>query len=252
MNRIVMITGATSGFGAAMARQYAALGDRLILTGRRHEKLQELCKALKTKFDTPTIDLCFDVRDRAACFTAIENLPDEWKAIDILVNNAGLAAGRDSFDKANLDDWELMLDTNVKGLMYISKAVIPLMQARKKGHIVNMGSIAGKEVYANGNGYCASKYAVHALSQSMRIDLLANGIKVSCINPGAAETEFSLVRFKGDEQKAAAMYAGYQPLSADDVAGVVIYVTGLPAHVCINDLDITPTAQACSFYLQKS
>jgi 3-hydroxy acid dehydrogenase / malonic semialdehyde reductase len=213
--------------------------------------LAEIKVQLELNYHAEVMALCFDVRDRQACFDAVSGLPDEWQNIDVLVNNAGLAAGRDTYDTASLDDWDLMLDTNVKGLNYISKAVIPLMIERHLGHIINLGSIAGKEVYQYGNGYCASKFAVEAITQAMRIDLLPHNIKVTGIHPGAAETEFSLVRFKGDEQKAAAMYKGFTPLQANDVAEVVYYVTTQPAHVCINDLVIMPTAQASGIYFHK-
>jgi NADP-dependent 3-hydroxy acid dehydrogenase YdfG len=191
------------------------------------------------------------VQNRAEVFTAINSLPAEWQSIDVLLNNAGLALGRDSFDQANLDDWDTMIDTNVKGLMYVTKAVLPFMIAQKKGHIINIGSTAGKEVYKDGNGYCASKHAVDAISKAMRIDLLPHQIKVTAIHPGAAETEFSLVRFKGDDQKANAVYEGYKALEAKDIAEIVFYVSTLPAHVCINDLVVTCLSQANSFYLHK-
>lgn len=249
--KTVLITGATSGFGAAIARQFAAAGHRLILTGRRHERLVAMQNELAKEYAAEVICLCFDVQDRRACFDAIGGLTPHWQTVDVLVNNAGLAAGRDAFDAADLDDWDTMIDTNVKGLMYVTKAVLPLLKRSTEPHIVNMGSIAGKEVYAFGNGYCASKFAVQALSKSMRIDLLQHRIKVTCVSPGAAETEFSLVRFKGDAAKAESMYEGYQPLTAHDVANIVLYVTHLPAHVCINEVEVTPTAQASSFYIQK-
>jgi 3-hydroxy acid dehydrogenase / malonic semialdehyde reductase len=249
--KTILITGCTSGFGKAIAEKFAAAGNRLIITGRRQERLAEIKVQLELNYHAEVMALCFDVRDRQACFDAVSGLPDEWQNIGVLVNNAGLAAGRDTYDTASLDDWDLMLDTNVKGLNYISKAVIPLMIERHLGHIINLGSIAGKEVYQYGNGYCASKFAVEAITQAMRIDLLPHNIKVTGIHPGAAETEFSLVRFKGDEQKAAAMYKGFTPLQANDVAEVVYYVTTQPAHVCINDLVIMPTAQASGIYFHK-
>jgi NADP-dependent 3-hydroxy acid dehydrogenase YdfG len=252
MKKIVLITGATSGFGAAIARRFGSSGFDLILTGRRGERLTELKKELETAHPTLRVTTCcFDIRNKEACFAAIDSLSEEWKSIDILVNNAGLAAGRDFFDEASIEDWDTMIDTNIKGLLYLSKAVIPLMTKRAFSHIINMGSIAGKEVYEKGNVYCATKYAVDAISQSMRIDLLKYNIKVTAIHPGAAETEFSLVRFKGDSNAAARMYEGYKPLSAEDVADVAYYVANLPPHVCINDIIITPTAQASSFYLNK-
>jgi 3-hydroxy acid dehydrogenase/malonic semialdehyde reductase len=248
MHKIVLITGATSGFGEAAARQFAAAGHRLIITGRRKERLE----ALKQELKTDVLSLVFDVQDKDAVFAAIASLPAEWKDIDILVNNAGLALGRDHFNEANLDDWETMLDTNVKGLLYVSKAVVPLMIARKSGHIINLGSIAGKEVYEKGNVYCASKYAVDAISKSMRIDLLQHRIKVTVIHPGAADTEFSKVRFKGDMDQAQKIYEGYTPLRAEDVADTIFYCAGLPEHVCINEVNITCLAQANSFYYNRS
>jgi NADP-dependent 3-hydroxy acid dehydrogenase YdfG len=248
MHKIVLITGATSGFGEATARHFAAAGHRLIITGRRKERLE----ALKQELKTDVLTLVFDVRDKDAVFAAIASLPAEWKNIDILVNNAGLALGRDHFNEANLDDWETMLDTNVKGLLYVSKAVVPLMIARNSGHIINLGSIAGKEVYEKGNVYCASKYAVDAISKSMRIDLLQHRIKVTVIHPGAADTEFSKVRFKGDMDQAQKIYEGYTPLRAEDVADTIFYCAGLPEHVCINELNITCLAQANSFYYNRS
>jgi len=189
-------------------------------------------------------------QDKKAVFDNLQNLPTEWQAINILVNNAGLALGRDSFENANLEDWETMIDTNVKGLLYASKAVLPML-IKEKGHIINIGSTAGKEVYKDGNVYCASKHAVDAISKAQRIDLLPYQIKVTAIHPGAADTEFSVVRFKGDAEKAKAVYTGYTPLMAEDIADTVWYVANTPAHVCINDLVITCTAQANSMYLQK-
>jgi NADP-dependent 3-hydroxy acid dehydrogenase YdfG len=250
MNRTVLVTGATSGFGKAIAERFAASGDRLILTGRRNDRLDQLAASLSDAHGTATTTLPFDVRDRQAVTNAIDSLPAGWREVDILVNNAGLALGRDYFEEASIDDWDTMLDTNVKGVMYVSRAVLPLLR-KPGGHIVNIGSIAGKEVYEKGNGYCASKHALDALSRSMRADLLRHGIRVTGVHPGAAETEFSLVRFKGDAQQAAAVYAGYQALSADDVANVVHYCTGTPPHVCINDVVVTCTAQANSFYLHR-
>lgn len=251
MNPIVLVTGATSGFGEAIARKFAAQGYDVIITGRRIERLQQLEKELKQDRGVDVRPLAFDVQDRTACFKAIASLPDKWKKIEVLVNNAGLAAGRDYFDEASLDDWDTMLNTNVKGLLYVTKAVLPFMIEQKKGHIINIGSTAGKEVYERGNVYCASKHAVSALSEAMRIDLLRHHIRVTAVHPGAAETEFSQVRFKGDEQKAAQVYEGYEPLHAEDVADTVYYCTTVPAHVCINDLVMTCLAQANSFYLHK-
>ena len=249
--KTVLITGTTSGFGKAMAEKFAANNYRLIITGRRADRLAELEKHLAQTYKVPVHSLEFDVRDREAVFAALKQLPQDFVTIDILINNAGLALGRDYFEEADTEDWEIMLDTNVKGVMYVTKAVVPGMIERKQGHIINMGSIAGKEVYERGNGYCASKYALDALSQSMRVDLLRHKIKVTGIHPGAAETEFSLVRFKGNAEAADKMYDGYEPLSANDVADVVYYTATLPPHVCINDLVLTCTAQANSFYLHR-
>ena len=251
MNKTILITGATSGFGKAIAEKFAAENWNCIITGRRKEKLDELSRALSSNKNIQILPLAFDVSKREEVFAAVDNLKNEWRHIDVLVNNAGLAAGRDPFDEASPEDWDMMIDTNVKGLLYVSKAVIPLMKENKKGHIINIGSTAGKEVYKEGNVYCASKFAVNAISQAQRIDLLPYKIKVTCINPGAAETEFSLVRFKGDEQKAKAVYEGYEPLRAADVANTLYYCATLPGHVCINDLVITCLAQANSFYTYK-
>jgi len=252
MSKIILITGATSGFGKAAAEKFAAHGYDLILNGRRSDRLTELCNTLEKKFNIASMALAFDVRDEKAVFNAINGLPDEWKKIDILFNNAGLALGRDYFDEADLNDWNIMIDTNVKGFMYVAKAVSQLMVLRKQGHIINMGSIAGKQVYEKGNAYCASKFAVDALNHGMRIDLLRHNIKVTGIHPGAAETEFSLVRFKGDEETAKKIYDGLKPLTAEDVADVVYYCASLPPHVCINDLTITCTRQADGIYFYRN
>jgi 3-hydroxy acid dehydrogenase/malonic semialdehyde reductase len=251
MDKIILITGATSGFGKAMAEKFAEAGWNCIITGRRADRLETLAAELQKKFNVQTLSLVFDVQNRNAVFTSLGNIPAEWQSIDVLVNNAGLALGRDSFENANLDDWDTMLDTNVKGIMYVTKAVLPYMTPRKKGHIINMGSVAGKEVYKDGNGYCASKYAVDALSKSMRIDLLQHRIKVTAIHPGAAETEFAIVRFKGDASKAKQVYDGYTPLYAEDIANIAFYCANLPEHVCINDLVVTCTAQADAIYFHK-
>ncbi len=250
MSKIILVTGASSGFGKAIATKFAAGGWNVILTARRKEKLDELSKALESNYGIKTLSLIFDMQDKKAVFDNLQNLPTEWQAINILVNNAGLALGRDSFENANLEDWETMIDTNVKGLLYASKAVLPML-IKEKGHIINIGSTAGKEVYKDGNVYCASKHAVDAISKAQRIDLLPYQIKVTAIHPGAADTEFSVVRFKGDAEKAKAVYLGYTPLMAEDIADTVWYVANTPAHVCINDLVITCTAQANSMYLQK-
>jgi len=251
MTKRVFITGATSGFGKAIAEIFARNGHDCVITGRREERLDELQRELEQKFNVAIYTLCFDVRIKDAVNKAILSLPQDWKDIDILVNNAGLALGRDYFDEADLDDWETMLDTNVKGLLYVTRALLPSMTKRKSGHVINIGSTAAKEVYEKGNIYCASKSAVDAISQSMRIDLLRHGIKVTAVHPGAAETEFSKVRFKGDEETAKSIYKGFKPLVAEDVASVVYYCTTLPDHVCINDLVITSTSQANSFYFHR-
>jgi 3-hydroxy acid dehydrogenase / malonic semialdehyde reductase len=251
MNPIVLITGATSGIGKACAEKFAEGGHDLIITGRRNERLDQLKESLEKAFGISVLPLCFDVSDRAAVDRSIKGIPEPWQNIAILLNNAGLALGRDSFEEADLNDWEAMLNTNVHGLLYVSKAVLPFMIAHKKGHIINMGSIAGKEVYEKGNVYCASKFAVDAITRSMRIDLLKYGIKVTGINPGAVETEFSLVRFKGDAKTAGSAYTGYTPLTAADIADTVYYCAGLPHHVCINDLSITCIQQAGTYYFFK-
>lgn len=251
MNKTLLVTGATSGFGKAIAEKFAANGWNCIITGRRKDRLDELAATLTKDHNIAVLPLVFDVQDKEQVFAAVQSIPHEWQAIDILVNNAGLAAGRDSFDVASIDDWEQMIDTNVKGLLYMSKAVLPLFIAAGKGHIINIGSTAGKEVYTNGNVYCATKFAVDAISKAQRIDLLPHKIKVTGIHPGAAETEFSMVRFKGDEAKAKAVYEGFEPLHAEDIADTVYYCATLPPHVCINDLVITCTAQANSFYTYK-
>jgi NADP-dependent 3-hydroxy acid dehydrogenase YdfG len=250
MSKIILITGASSGFGKAIAEKFAAGGWNLILTARRKEKLAEVASAIESKYGVKTLSLIFDVQSKAAVFAHLNNLPTEWQAVDLLVNNAGLALGRDSFLDANIEDWETMIDTNVKGLLYTSKAVLPYL-IKQQGHIINIGSTAGKEVYKDGNVYCASKHAVDAISKAQRIDLLPYKIKVSVIHPGAVETDFSLVRFKGDANKAAAVYAGYEPLKAEDVADTAWYVANVPKHVCINDVVMTCVAQANSMHLHK-
>ena len=238
-----MITGATSGFGRAIAVKFAKNGYNIIITGRRKDRLDELEKEL-TNPDSKVLSLNFDVRNKSEVASVINNLPEEWKAIDILVNNAGLAAGLSHIDDGDTDDWDQMIDTNVKGLLYVTRAVVPLMVARNTGHIFNISSIAGKDVYENGNVYCATKSAVDALSKAMRIDLLKHSIRITNIAPGMAETEFSIVRFKGDKEKADAVYDGVKALTAEDIADIVYFCATLPAHVCINDLSVTPTQQA--------
>lgn len=249
--KYILITGATAGFGEATARLFAANNWNLILTGRRAERLDRLKNELA--YLPITIEtLCFDVRDEQQVNAAIASLPDKVKEhIHVLVNNAGLAVGRSPIADGVTHDWNRMIDTNIKGLLYVTKAVVPLLQKNGFGHIVNLGSIAGKEVYAGGNVYCASKHAVDALSRSMRIDLVNDGIKVTNIAPGAAETEFSLVRFKGDEATAKSVYDGFDPLQAEDIADAIYYVCTRPKHVTINDLVIMPTAQASATVFNK-
>jgi 3-hydroxy acid dehydrogenase / malonic semialdehyde reductase len=251
MNRTIFITGATSGIGKACAEIFAAAKDNIIINGRREDRLEELKLALEGKFKIKVHIAAFDVRDKNMAFAIIDELPSEWRSIDILLNNAGLAVGRELFDEADLHDWENMLHTNINGLLYVSKAIIPLMIKRKQGHIINLGSVAGKEIYERGNVYCVTKAAVDAISKSMRIDLLQHNIKVTAIHPGAVETEFAIVRFKGDKEKASKVYDGFTPLSAEDIAKTIFYTASLPPHVCINDLVITPTAQANSIYFFK-
>lgn len=244
MKQRAIVTGATSGIGRATAETLASLGYDLIITGRRSERLATLKNELIEKYKIDVLTLCFDVRNLSEVEHAIAGLPEEWKNIDLLVNNAGLAVGLNHIQDGLIEDWERMIDTNIKGLLYITRTVAPLMIAREKGHIVNIASTAGKEVYENGNVYCATKHAVDALSKAMRIDMLKHNIKVTNIAPGAVETEFSIVRFKDDTERASNTYNGYQPLSGEDIANVVRFVVTLPAHVCINDVVVTPTAQA--------
>lgn len=251
MNRIVFISGATSGIGKACAEKFAAVGDNIIINGRRIDRLEDLKNSLENNFNIKTLIAPFDVQNKNEVFDCINNLPGEW-APDILINNAGLALGRDFFDEADMGDWETMLQTNVNGLLYVSRAILPFMIKKKKGHVINLGSVAGKEMYEKGNVYCASKAAVDALTKTMRIDLLQHNIKVTAIHPGAVETEFAVVRFKGDKETAAKVYNGFTPLTAIDVADVIFYSASLPEHVCINDIVLTPTAQANAIYFHKS
>jgi 3-hydroxy acid dehydrogenase/malonic semialdehyde reductase len=247
MNKIIMVTGATAGFGMATARKFAANGYNIIITGRRKERLDDLEMELKN-LGAKVLSLNFDVRKRFEVEEVIAELTEEWKNIDILVNNAGLAVGMDHIDEGNVDDWERMIDTNIKGLLYVTRAVSPLMAARNSGYIFNISSIAGKQEYEYGNVYCASKHAVDSLSRSMRIDLVKHNIKVTNIAPGMAETEFSLVRFKGDKERAKKIYTGMDAMTGDDIAEAIFYCASMPPHVCINDLVITPTQQANVIY----
>lgn len=253
MSRTILITGATSGFGKAIAVRFAKEGNcRLILTGRRAERLAALKAELSKEGVCEVITRDFDIRDRNAVHAAAKSLNEAGVThLDILVNNAGLAAGFGPIDEGNADDWDQMIDTNVKGLLYATQAFLPFLKKSKAAHIINLGSTAGKGVYVNGNVYCASKHAVDALNKSMRIDLLPFGIKVTAINPGVAETEFSLVRFKGEVDKAKSVYEGYEPLLPEDIADVAWYCANLPAHVCINDLTMTCLTQADSHYKIK-
>lgn len=245
MAKTIIVTGATSGFGMAIARKFAIDGNTICITGRRMERLE----ALKTELEQNGVKIivsCFDIRNRQEVERAVAELRTKVDKVDILVNNAGLAAGLSSIEDGNIDDWDAMIDTNVKGLLYMTRQIAPMMKEQNAGHIFNIGSTAGKQVYKNGNVYCASKFAVEALNQAMRIDLLPYGIKVTAVNPGLAETEFSIVRFKGDEAKAKTVYEGFEPLHPEDIADIVFYCANLPAHVCINDLVVTCTAQANS------
>lgn len=244
MSNTILITGATAGFGEAAAKLFAQNNWNIIITGRRKERLEKLENELKSVYKIDVLSLCFDVRNLNEVQNAINSLSGDWKNIDVLLNNAGLAAGRGPIQEGVYDDWEQMIDTNVKGLLYMMREVAPLMIARKKGHIINVGSLAGWENYGGGNVYCGTKHAVRSISRSARIDLVTHNIKVSVISPGAAETEFSLVRFKGDAEKAASMYDGYQPLSAADVAESIYFIATQPAHVNIEEILIQPTAQA--------
>lgn len=252
MKKIVLITGATSGFGEAIARKFAANNFHLIITGRRNDRLQKLKEELENNNGIEVLPLCFDVRNQKAVDQALSSLTGDWKKINILVNNAGLAAGRNTIDKGNIEDWDAMIDTNLKGLLYVSKAIIPLLKNNNGGHIFNIGSIAGKETYKAGNVYCATKHAVDSLTKAMRIDLLPYRIKVTGVCPGAADTEFSLVRFKGDKEKAKMVYSDFTPLYAEDIADVVYFAATRPAHVCLNDIVMTSTDQANSTEILKS
>ncbi len=242
--KTILITGATAGFGEASARLFAKNGWNLIITGRRKERLEKLETELKSMYNIEVLSLCFDVRNLNEVQHAISSLNDNWKQIDVLLNNAGLAAGRGPIQDGVYDDWEQMIDTNIKGLLYMMREVSPLMITRNQGHIINVSSLAGWESYGGGNVYCGTKHAVRSISRSARIDLVAHNIKVSVISPGAAETEFSLVRFKGDEEKANAVYEGYLPLQAEDVANSIYFMATQPAHVNIEEIFILPTAQA--------
>jgi 3-hydroxy acid dehydrogenase / malonic semialdehyde reductase len=242
-----LITGATSGFGHAIALRLAKLGYNLIITGRRSERLDKLSTQLHADFSIEVLPLCFDIRNNDACIKAVESLPDHFRNIDLLINNAGLAAGASSFQESDLADYDQMIDTNVKGLLYITKLIVPQMIKAHSGHIINVSSIAGIEVYPNGRVYCASKHAVNAITKGLRIDLIKHGIKVSSVSPGMADTEFSIVRYHGDEQKAKAVYSGLIPLNAEDIADTVEFIVTRPPHVNINDIQINPAQQANTY-----
>ncbi|HQQ96024.1 MAG TPA: SDR family NAD(P)-dependent oxidoreductase [Cyclobacteriaceae bacterium] len=247
--RIVLITGATSGIGEATARLLATHGFKLILCGRRADRLKKLQTELSARTEVAT--LSFDVRNREAVTRSLQSLPEPWRRIDVLINNAGNAHGLDPIQSGNVDDWDAMMDINVKGLLYVSREILPGMVERKSGHVVNLGSIAGKEVYANGNVYCASKFAVDALTRGMRIDLNSAGIKVTAIQPGMVETEFSLVRFKGDAERAAAAYKGLTALKGEDIADLILFAITRPAHVVVADLVVFPVAQASATVVKR-
>lgn len=251
MNKIALITGATSGIGEATALKMAEAGFDIIITGRRPERLEKLAETIRQK-GQEVLSLCFDVRKATEVQTAIDSLKGKWRNINVLINNAGLAVGLNPIQAGLLDDWERMIDTNVKGLLYMTRAVAPLMTARNSGHIVNIASIAGKEVYPGGNVYCATKHAVDALSRAMRTDMLRHHIKVTNIAPGMVETEFSLVRYKGDAEAAKNVYNGMTPLTNEDIAETILFAITRPAHVCLNDIVIMPTAQANSRDVDRS
>ena len=244
MAKIALITGATSGIGEACAHTFAREGFNLVLTGRRIERLEKLAAKLNKKYNTEVAVSAFDVQNREETLANLEELPAKWKKVNVLINNAGLSQGLDPIQKGDYTDWETMIDTNIKGLLYVSKVVSNWMITNGKGHIINIGSIAGKEVYPNGNVYCATKFAVDALNKGMRLDLLSHGIKVTSVHPGAVNTEFSEVRFHGDKERAAKTYNGFTPLVADDVAETIWFAASRPAHVNINELTVMPTAQA--------
>ena len=250
--KYVFITGATSGFGYSCAEIFAQNNWNLIITGRREDRLKQISNELEEKYNVKIVPLCFDVQNLEAVNSQINSLPTHIKSsIEILINNAGLALGRESIEFGNIDDWERMINTNIKGLLYVTKAIVPFLKLNKKGHIFNIGSIAGNEVYQDGNVYCATKHAVHALSKAMRIDLVKYSIKVTNIAPGAADTEFSIVRFKGDKDIASIVYKGFDPLIAQDIAETIYFVAARPKHVTINDLTIMPTAQASATVFWK-
>lgn len=249
--KTAFVTGTTSGFGKVFAIRLAKLGYRLIITGRRKERLEDLAGKLKSEFSAEVFPLCFDIRDHEACKNAFESIPEKFRQIDLLINNAGLAAGAAPFDESLEDDFERMIDTNIKGLLYITKLIVPGMIDRQSGHIVNVSSISGIEVYPNGSVYCATKHAVNAITKGLRIDLVKNNIKVSSISPGMVETEFSLVRYHNDEEKAKNVYKGIEPLNAEDIGDVLEFIVTRPAHVSILDVQINPARQANTYIINR-
>ena len=251
MNPIALITGASAGIGRAAAELLARNDFDIIITGRRAKNLETLEEEIRSKTTVDVLSLAFDIRDPEAVKSACSNLRGKWENVDVLVNNAGLAAGLSKIHEGSLEDWEQMIDTNIKGLLYITRLVSPGMVKRGKGHIINLGSIAGKEAYENGNVYNATKFAVDGLTRAMRIDLVDYGIKVTAIHPGAVETEFSMVRFKGDTDKANKVYEGFTPLYAEDIAEAILFAVTRPPHVNVNDMLIMPTSQACSYKLVR-
>lgn len=252
MKKIALVTGATSGIGKATAIMLADCGFNLIITGRRKERLNELKSQLEIKYKAEALALCFDVCKKHEVCAAVESIPEHWRNIDVLVNNAGLAVGLNHIQDGIFDDWDRMINTNIKGLLYITRCVAPLMITNNNGHIINIGSVAGKDVYENGNVYCATKHAVDALGKAMRIDMLKHNIKVTNVCPGFAETEFSIVRFKNDTKRAKATYDGMTPLTAEDISNVIKFVISLPPHVCINDIVVAPTSQANALLINRN
>ncbi|HOZ31190.1 MAG TPA: SDR family oxidoreductase [Bacteroidales bacterium] len=252
MKKTVLISGATAGIGKAIAFLLAKKSYNLIITGRREDRLIEIKNRIESETSSQVHILNFDIRNNAEVCKAIDSLSDNWKKVDILINNAGLASGLDPIHEGEIEDWDKMIDTNIKGLLYLTRKVAPMMIEQKSGHIINIGSIAGKEVYPNGNIYCATKCAVDSLTKAMRIDLLPYGIKVSQVAPGLVNTEFSEVRFHGDKQRADKVYDGLKPLCADDIADIILYLITRPPHVCINDIVVTPLAQASAYNILKN
>ena len=250
-DKVVFITGASSGIGAASAKAFAKEGAKLLLCARREERLKTLADELQQTYNSSIYTFRLDVRDQDQVNKKLDSLPEEWKKIDVLLNNAGLSRGLDKLHEGKTSDWEEMIDTNVKGLLYVSRKVIPGMVERNKGHVINIGSIAGHEVYPGGNVYCATKHAVNALNKGMKIDLLGTNVRVTSIDPGLVETEFSIVRFHGDTQKAGKVYKGLTPLSPDDIADVIVFCAARPAHVNINDIVLMPTAQSSAALVHK-